>query len=111
MYRNKFCVGEEVCVRGVTTNKFDIDRVEVVQAKYHRIGDLITPNYRCTIEGWKYKTAHLISDEPHKWFLENSLHKLPPKNDPWADCFFNPSKDEPEEQKQLTEAEKLERLK
>jgi len=91
MKRPRFCVGEQVCVRGILVNKFDIDCAEVIEAKYFNHSDLINGQI-CRIPGWKYKTDHMPDTEKDKWFLEESLKKLPPRKDPWALCIFNPSR-------------------
>jgi len=81
----KFCVGEEVKVRGTLTSAYDTDRTEVIKAKW-RVG------VKTRYVGWFYQTAH--QPDLTKWWMEPSLHKLPPsERTSWKDCIWQPLKE------------------
>jgi len=81
----KFCVGEEVMVRGETTSEYDIDRTEVIYSRY-------TAAHQSSlgVEGYKYKTAH--QPDMNRTWLEGSLRKLPPEDRVgFEDCEWQPT--------------------
>lgn len=69
----KFCVSEEVAVRGTYASDYDIDRTEVIAVKYVEEGESTLG-----FPGWRYKTAHQ-PDMSRSW-VEESLRKIPPKD-------------------------------
>ena len=69
----KFCVGEEVMVRGVNTSDYDTDRTEITRS-IRCIGYRDGPMNGHI--GWYYQTAHQPNSQ--LWWLEDSLRKIPP---------------------------------
>lgn len=71
----KFCVGEEVAVYGLLTNKYDIDKTEVTKSRYFNEGTTGNDVGAKPIAGWRYQTAH--QPDMSRWWREASLVKLP----------------------------------
>jgi len=78
MNNPKFCVGEEVAVRGMLTSSFDIYRTEVIRSKYVESGTMVDIDGNDAPSGWRYQTAH--QTDMARWWREESLHKLPKDN-------------------------------
>lgn len=77
MNRPKFCVGEEVAIRGVSVSLYDTDKTEVTKSRYFNEGETRDRSTgKDGPSGWRYQTEH----QPDKtgWWKEPSLVKLPP---------------------------------
>ena len=83
----KFCVGEEVMIRGQYSSDHDIDKTEVICLNFHNKGDGIRHPEYC---GWTYQTRH--QPDMTLWWHEGSLKKLPPEQrTSWEDCAWQPA--------------------
>lgn len=74
----KFCVGEEVMVRGIFTSEYDIDCTEVTFSEYIDMEYLNLVTGKICPPGWRYGVAHV--DLEVSGFVEESLRKIPPKD-------------------------------
>ena len=79
MNNPKFCVGEEVMVRGIVTSDYDTNKTEVIESKYFNGLSVVRVDGGESFDGWRYKTAH----QPDKslWWREGSLRKLPKRKE------------------------------
>jgi len=82
----KFCVGEEVSVKGFYDPSIRCDKTEVTSKIYVSSVNALTKERNG--KGWGYKTAHTGDNI---WMAENSLSKLPPEDrTQWSDCEWMP---------------------